>query len=1186
MLWWQQLHSFWASVLLKSAHVHCAASFDCDADCSVTLCVFLGVQECMGVTRPFAAGNVNQTNSTALGAAFLRLCNQDDVLKSTSRCNQVHETIAMSFQGNAGKRAAGLCSALQLCTSSLSSNCLVDVATMLSTVVQVAAPSLDNCTITGQPGGSLVPVGVPTLAPLPKGKCTSASQCGDPEHFTCSANKGTACACSPEGQETCVELAECSQTPEGACSSCVAGMLNFTRQFAADTATASTNSTAVGERWATFCASSGYDTSICGNIRAQITNSVAGSLGKQAGMLCRLLGRCSPANITANCPIITQLFSGIQVRQTLDLCTMEGVPGGSRVPGVSASAAIAPGRCLNTTDCKSDTLECNMNNAVTIYTCSQGVLSSTTQGTCVKTACQVCRDCMAATQPFAIGQATISNGSRVAEEWLTYCQRNNMAGGAKCAEVATRISTEGAMPGNLGKRAAGLCFALGQCNTSSCGSTLRLDRCTVQGLTALEAGMAVPGVSATQDVLLGRCFTASDCTAPANTCDKSAASKLCTCSNGQDTCLGDTVGSCSIAGGGCSDCKQCLAAVQPFIKQALQDSTAVNTWVQSCTTAQLGTSGVCAAVGTSFGTDINKYRRAGQLCQALQRCSQSLAASAACTLPGITLGTGGTSSTQARLDFCSAEGVTGGSVIPGISSTKTLPSGKCQNDVQCGSASLRCDTSNTTAFCYCEGGSDLCLLSVGNCVRTSCAICNDCLDSANKLTEATKFLQDNATVVGKFDNWCSTPSLQPWAPSKCSGIRSLITANMNVAKRAGLLCQNLDACNPSTLPATCRLASRNSTTVLVKGGQLVRALVLSLLVARVVAPALSKPTVITNWHVSLSLDYLLSLLACCCHFVLQDKCTVEGVSDGDLPPGVRAAGFKPLGTCFNSSDCSTGYDCKTTDGKLICSCDAATGKDTCVAIGSCVMQSCKACEVCVQAMQLFPDIVKDETRADTVADKFRSFCAGTGRSPVVCEATAAAVAASAAGNLGRRVGALCGSLAECPAQTPPCNVTIAAGQSSKPLDNCTIKGVAGEAPEGVASGAKPPNSCRPDDGCAEAGFFCSMANPTRVCTCASSTGDVSCQMFGTCDKTPCRICSDCISGLQDYVNSTLDANSTTVAATFQATCVNQGNAPPICAASAAYIQSSNKGNLGRRAGALCSMLGELHMHTCERHRCF
>jgi hypothetical protein len=40
--------------------------------------------------------------------------------------------------------------------------------------------------------------------------------------------------------------------------------------------------------------------------------------------------------------------------------------------------------------------------------------------------------------------------------------------------------------------------------------------------------------------------------------------------------------------------------------------------------------------------------------------------------------------------------------------------------------------------------------------------------------------------------------------------------------------------------------------------------------------------------------------------------------------------------------------------------------------------------------------------------------------------------------------------------------------------------------------------------------------------------------------------------------------------------VDGGNAVAMCAASASYVQSSNMGNLGRRAGAICSMLG-----TCQ-----
>ena len=152
---------------------------------------------------------------------------------------------------------------------------------------------------------------------------------------------------------------------------------------------------------------------------------------------------------------------------------------------------------------------------------------------------------------------------------------------------------------------------------------------------------------------------------------------------------------------------------------------------------------------------------------------------------------------------------------------------------------------------------------------------------------------------------------------------------------------------------------------------------------------------------------------------------------------MRPAGFRPLGTCFNSSDCTEGYDCKMTDDNTICSCDPSTGSDTCRALGSCVMQPCKACEACVQAMQLFPDLVKDTTRAELVADKFKTFCTGTGRNPVVCQATAAQIANSVAGNLGRRVAALCQSLAECSTQATPCSVAITAGAAPQALDLCT-----------------------------------------------------------------------------------------------------------------------------------------------------
>lgn len=307
----------------------------------------------------------------------------------------------------------------------------------------------------------------------------------------------------------------------------------------------------------------------------------------------------------------------------------------------------------------------------------------------------------------------------------------------------------------------------------------------------------------------------------------------------------------------------------------------------------------------------------------------------------------------------------------------------------------------------------------------------------------------------------------------------------------------------------------------------------------------------------------------------QDKCSLEGVSDGDLPPGVRPAGFRPLGTCFNSSDCTIGFDCKMTDDKTICSCDPATGSDTCRALGSCVMQPCKACEVCVQAMQVFPDIVKDTTRAEVIADRFKTFCTGTGRSPLACEATAAAITSSVAGSVGRRVASLCVSLAECQVQaTPPCQVAATPTGTAQALDMCTVEGVFGGKAVADISGKAPAGSCKATADCTSPGTFCSMASTTRVCSCLSSTGVVSCETLGRCEPTACQVCSNCITAMQGHVTDARSKTTADVATAFQATCTSQSNTELMCAASAMFISTSNTGNLGRRAGALCSMMGE------------
>jgi hypothetical protein len=232
------------------------------------------------------------------------------------------------------------------------------------------------------------------------------------------------------------------------------------------------------------------------------------------------------------------------------------------VPGASLGTTLAPGRCMNTSDCKSDSLECSFagNAQVSVYTCdtATGALSTSVQGSCVKTACAVCRDCMAATVPFAMQQASVADPSKIAEEWRKLCG-TGLANNTQCEAVATAIGTSGSVPGNLGKRAAGLCFALVQCTAASCGGAIALDTCTVDARPVTAGGWLVPGISASSAKPDGRCFSKKDCSAPADSCDKTPASnpsKLCVCSNGEDVCSSQTLGSCIMSDSGCAMCKQ------------------------------------------------------------------------------------------------------------------------------------------------------------------------------------------------------------------------------------------------------------------------------------------------------------------------------------------------------------------------------------------------------------------------------------------------------------------------------------------------------------------------------------------------------------------------------------------------------------------------------------------------------
>jgi hypothetical protein len=79
--------------------------------------------------------------------------------------------------------------------------------------------------------------------------------------------------------------------------------------------------------------------------------------------------------------------------------------------------------------------------------------------------------------------------------------------------------------------------------------------------------------------------------------------------------------------------------------------------------------------------------------------------------------------------------------------------------------------------------------------------------------------------------------------------------------------------------------------------------------------------------------------------------------------------------------------------------------------------------------------------------------------------------------------------------------------------------------------------------------------------------------FCRCVETPCKKCKDCIVQMQDFIGAqALETNMTAVANAFAATCKSfPFNRPAgTCDGIKAYIMV--KGNVGKRAGALCGLL--------------
>lgn len=131
--------------------------------------------------------------------------------------------------------------------------------------------------------------------------------------------------------------------------------------------------------------------------------------------------------------------------------------------------------------------------------------------------------------------------------------------------------------------------------------------------------------------------------------------------------------------------------------------------------------------------------------------------------------------------------------------------------------------------------------------------------------------------------------------------------------------------------------------------------------------------------------------------------------------------------------------------------------------------------------------------------------------------------------------------------------------------------------------ADPPGLCLNDTICTKDGKQCDIQNSTQVMRCSGGLDTSS--TYGRCIPrpptppavTPCERCSRCLGVARMLVSSTFNASTATgmqLSVEFYTWCSTRGFALASCRSVQMAIAASMKGNLARRAGALCQRLEE------------
>jgi hypothetical protein len=454
--------------------------------------------------RAFAAGTL-PADPVQLKLQWLSFCGRQWPA-SGDQCNLVASQLALTPA--TARRAGLLVSIMGLCNAASAEDCIARGFNVITNVP-------DRCTADGTTSGPQLPnTMAPAQASQVTGTCRANSDCPALGAFcNITASSQQRCICQ-NGEDDCFTPGTCAALPCTVCSAC----LTFASGFAASRVNESSAST-LSEAFLSSCGNASIDAAACSTTATAIGSSLA--LGKRAGGVCRSLGLC-PTNLTADCTLLVRPPSGTLMTAPapqLDLCTVEGVPSGSQLPGVVLPGTLPTGGCpiAAAASCGSPDLRCDESNPQQVRSCTGGVDSNTPAGKCVNTTCAICKGCLQAMLDTFVLPTQFVNGSGLETAFSTACQALPGATAtqvSKCQQVASSFTAaNGAAPeaatmaATLSRRAGALCAALGAdggCSAdvdATCRASLvlpsgrlngTLDRCTVEGVAggSLPAGLS------------------------------------------------------------------------------------------------------------------------------------------------------------------------------------------------------------------------------------------------------------------------------------------------------------------------------------------------------------------------------------------------------------------------------------------------------------------------------------------------------------------------------------------------------------------------------------------------------------------------------------------------------------------------------------------------------------------------